>query len=246
LSDPRERADKALVIRGFFESRSAAQAAIEAGCVFCEGVAVTKPSQKLPVDADITATPAHPYVSRGGLKLAHGLQTFGIDPSGRQCLDIGASTGGFTDVLLKAGATHVTVIDVGRDQLHASLRENARVSVYEGTDARAVTDEHVTAQTSLFVTDLSFIALEKALGPALDLAAPGTDLIGLFKPQFQVGRKHIGRGGIVTDVDATEAAAQSFEDWLRKMGWPIHKWTASPVAGGDGNSEKLFHSSKLQ
>ena len=245
MSELRERVDKALVARGFFESRAAAQAAIEAGHVQANGSLVTKPSQKLPVDAKIVATRAHPYVSRGGLKLAHGLETFGVDVNGCRCLDIGASTGGFTDVLLKAGATHVTAIDVGRDQLHASLRENARVSVFETTDARAITGEHITAQTSLIVTDLSFIALEKALGPALGLAAPGTDIIGLFKPQFQVGRKHVGRGGIVTDLEATQAAVQVFEDWMKKMGWQIQRWTASPVAGGDGNSEKLFHSSKL-
>ena len=245
MSELRERADKALVARGFFESRTAARAAIEAGFVVANGAKVTKPSQMLAFDTDIQASPAHPYVSRGGLKLAHALPVFKVDPAGRYCADLGASTGGFSDVLLQAGAAHVTAIDVGRDQFHHKLRGDGRVCVFEGTDVRYLSREHILAQTSLLVTDLSFIALEKALGTALDLAAQGTDLVGLFKPQFQVGRKFVGRGGIVSDEAATERAKEHFEKWLEQVGWPIRGWTASPIAGGDGNKEYLFHTSKL-
>lgn len=245
MSEGRERADRLLVARGFFASRAAARAAIEAGLVSINGLAVTKPSQILTETADIRASPAHPYVSRGGLKLAHALTVFGVDPAGRTCLDIGASTGGFTDVLLQQGAAHVTAIDVGRDQFHKDLRKDPRVKVLEGTDARALTRDHISDQTSLLVTDLSFIALEKALGMALDLAATATDFVGLFKPQFQVGRKSVGRRGIVTDLDASERAAQAFELWMHNQGWPIRGWTASPIAGGDGNVERLFHARKL-
>lgn len=245
MSEVRQRADKLLVARGFFESRTSARAAIDAGVVRANGGLVGKPSQMLETDAKIEAEAAHPYVSRGGLKLAHGLSVFGVDPSGRACLDIGASTGGFTDVLLKAGAAQVTAIDVGRDQFHAKLRTDARVRVFEGLDARALTREHIRTETSLLVTDLSFIGLEKALSASLELAAQGTEFIGLFKPQFQVGRKHVGRGGIVTDLEATEAAREALSDWMKLKGWPIRGWTASPIAGGDGNNETLFHSSKL-
>lgn len=245
LSEQRERADKLLVAKGFFESRTAAQAAIDAGCVTADGQQVRKASQTLSNTADIIAAPAHPYVSRGGLKLAHGLDVFSIDPSGWHCVDIGASTGGFTDVLLQAGAAGVLAIDVGRDQLHKTLRTSPKVRALENMDARALTKDHIDSHVRLLVTDLSFISLEKALGPALDLAGSGTHFIGLFKPQFQVGRKAIGRGGIVTDLLAVNAAKANFEMWMAKVGWPIRGWTASPVAGGDGNREYLFHSSKL-
>lgn len=241
MNKGRERADKALVTRGFFESRTAARAAIEAGGVTADGVAITRASQMLPGAATISASPAHPYVSRGGLKLAHGLKTFGVDPAGRTCLDLGASTGGFTDVLLQSGARHVVAIDVGQDQLHPRLREDQRVSVFEGQDARAVTREHLGADTSLIVTDLSFIGLEKALGTVLALAPPGCQLIGLFKPQFQVGRSFVGKGGLVTDKGATARATEVFKVWMEGVGWPIRGWTASPITGGDGNNEALFH-----
>lgn len=244
MNKTRERADKLLVALGFFESRASARAAIEAGGVCANGIAVLKPSQMLALDAAITAQPAHPYVSRGGLKLAHALGVFEIDPAGRTCLDIGASTGGFTDVLLQGGAGQITCVDVGTDQLHHSLRTHSNVRVIEGLDARDVGPEHISETTSLLVTDLSFIALEKALGPILDMASAGTDFIGLFKPQFQVGRKHVGRGGIVTDIAATEEAVSAFALWMNEKGWPILQWTASPVLGGDGNAERLFHARK--
>ena len=240
MKEERERADKLLVALGHFESRSAAQAAIEAGGVVCNGTAVRKPSQMLLVDSEIVAQAAHPFVSRGGVKLAHAVAVFGVEVAGRACLDIGASTGGFTDCLLQSGARSVTAIDVGRDQIHKKIAQDRRVRVFEGVDARAITADHVEPDMSLIVTDLSFIGLEKALAPALELAASDTVLVGLFKPQFQVGRKSIGRGGIVTDVDAVTAAERAFSDWLSAQTWLIEGWCDSPIKGGDGNAERLF------
>jgi 23S rRNA (cytidine1920-2'-O)/16S rRNA (cytidine1409-2'-O)-methyltransferase len=237
----KERADKLLVSLGHFDSRAGARAAIEAGRVTANGVTVSKPSQMISADDAITAEPAHPYVSRGGLKLVHALEVFGVDPAGRRCLDIGASTGGFTDVLLRAGAVHVTAIDVGREQFHASLRGHARVTSMEAQDARTLTAAMMPGPPSLLVCDASFIGLEKLLEVPLSLAASGADFVGLFKPQFQVGRAHVGKGGLVTDAAATDQAAGAFAEWMNEKGWPIHAWTASPISGGDGNAERLFH-----
>ncbi|MEQ9437056.1 TlyA family RNA methyltransferase [Hyphomonas sp.] len=237
----KERADKLLVSLGHFDSRASARAAIEAGGVTANGVMVVKPSQILSADDAIQAQPAHPYVSRGGLKLAHALDVFGVDPSGRDCLDIGASTGGFTDVLVRAGAAHVTAVDVGHGQFHASLQGHPRITSLEGRDARALTAADLPAPPGLLVCDASFISLEKLLDVPLGLAAPTAEFVGLFKPQFQVGRAHIGKGGLVTDTKATEQAAAAFSQWMKEKGWPIHAWTASPISGGDGNAERLFH-----
>ncbi|WP_375209564.1 TlyA family RNA methyltransferase [Hyphomonas jannaschiana] len=237
----KDRADRLLVTLGLFESRASARAAIEAGLVRADGVQVTKPAQDISADAVIEADPAHPYVSRGGLKLAHGLEAFGIDPAGRVCLDIGASTGGFTEVLLLNGARHVTAVDVGRGQLHPRIAADPRVTNLEATDARSLTSDRLPEAPTLLVCDASFISLEKLLEVPLSLAAPGADFVGLFKPQFQVGRDHVGKGGIVTDLAAADAAAERFEVWMKEKGWPIHAWTASPISGGDGNAERLFH-----
>jgi 23S rRNA (cytidine1920-2'-O)/16S rRNA (cytidine1409-2'-O)-methyltransferase len=240
----RERADRLLVALGHFESRASARAAIEAGGVTCDGQPVRKPSQMLPIAGLITAEPAHPYVSRGGLKLAHALSVFGLDVRDTHCVDLGASTGGFTDCLLQSGAASIVAVDVGRDQLHEKVRSSTDVHVFEGLDVRNVTATHIQPNANLLVTDLSFIGLEKALGPALMLAAAGAQLIGLFKPQFQVGRKNIGRRGIVTDTAAVDAAVGRFEDWLEGEGWAVRAWTDSPIRGGDGNAERLFLAEK--
>ncbi len=237
----KDRADKLLVSLGLFESRAAARAAIEAGRVTAAGVRVAKPSQTLSSDDDITATPAHPYVSRGGLKLAHGLAVFGVDPAGRYCLDIGASTGGFTDVLLRAGARHVVAVDVGRGQFHHSLAGDPRVTSLETQDARTLTARLVGEAPTLLVCDASFIALEKLLAVPLSLADRAAEFVGLFKPQFQVGREHVGKGGLVTDTEASDRAAEAFASWMAGQGWPIRAWTESPITGGDGNAERLFH-----
>ena len=240
----KDRADRLLVTLGLFESRASARAAIEAGLVRADGVQVTKPAQDISADAVIEADPAHPYVSRGGLKLAHGLEAFGIDPAGQACLDIGASTGGFTEVLLLNGARHVTAVDVGRGQLHPRIVADPRVTNLEATDARSLTPDRLPEAPTLLVCDASFISLEKLLEVPLSLAAPVADFVGLFKPQFQVGRDHVGKGGIVTDLAAADAAAERFEAWMKEKGWPIHAWTASPISGGDGNAERLFHAVK--
>ena len=214
------RADKLLVSLGLFDSRASARAAIEAGNVTAGGVVVTKPSQMLSRDDRIEAQPAHPYVSRGGLKLAHGLSAFGVDPAGRVCLDIGASTGGFTDVLLRAGATHVVAVDVGRGQLHSSLSDEDGVTSLEAQDARTLTGEMLGDTPSLLVCDASFIALEKLLAVPLSLAAERAEIVGLFKPQFQVGRENIGKGGLVTDSEKADLAADVFAEWMAGQGWP--------------------------
>ncbi len=246
MAQERARADRLLVDRGFFESRAAAQAAIAAGGVSAEGQPVVKASQMLDVDADITARPAHPYVSRGGVKLAHALNEFSVSPEGRLCLDIGASTGGFTDVLLRRGARKIYAVDVGRGQLHRRIAEEDRVVALEDVDARALTRRLIPESPSLIVCDVSFIALEKLLASPLTLASDGADLIALFKPQFQVGRAHVGKGGIVSNADAVDTARAGLSNWLTEAGWPPRAWTASPIPGGDGNQEHLVHARRVK
>jgi len=242
----RERADRLLVARGFFESRAAARAAIEAGLVTAGGAVVAKPSQMLETGAQITAEAAHPYVSRAGLKLAHALDLWSeIRVENAICLDIGASTGGFTQVLLERGAAHVTAVDVGTGQLHPKVVGDPRVTNLEQTDARALTAQEVGAP-DLIVCDASFIALEKLLGPVLSMVGRGNrcDLALLFKPQFQVGKANVGRGGIVRDVAAIAEAEAHFADWLADRGAKLHAWADSPIKGGDGNAERLVWASR--
>lgn len=246
MAADRERADRLLVARGLFESRAAARAAIEAGGVTADGVVVVKPSQMLDAGAQITAEAAHPYVSRAGLKLAHALDLWTeISVESTICLDIGASTGGFTQVLLERGAAHVTAVDVGTGQLHLKVAGDPRVTNLEQTDARALTPTQVGAP-DLIVCDASFIALEKLLGPVISLAGRGKrcDLAVLFKPQFQVGKANVGRGGIVRDSGAVAEAEARFADWLAGQGCALHAWADSPILGGDGNAERLVWASK--
>jgi len=238
--DDTRRLDVELVRRGQAVSRAQARAAIEAGKVVVDGSVAAKPGMIVRRDSRIEAEPAHPWVSRGGLKLAHALDVFAIDCTGRACLDVGASTGGFTDALLARGARRVVAVDVGRDQLNSRLREDPRVVSLESTDARNLTDEMLGESPSLIVCDASFIGLAKLLGPALRLAAPDAELVALFKPQFEVGAANVGRGGIVSNEAATDAAAREIEAWLDASGWPVGKWTDSPIAGGDGNRERLL------
>jgi 23S rRNA (cytidine1920-2'-O)/16S rRNA (cytidine1409-2'-O)-methyltransferase len=238
------RLDVELVQRGLFMSRAQAQAAIEAGKVRVDGAVAMKTGLAVKPDAVIEAEPAHPWVSRGGVKLVHALDVFGVSPEGRACLDVGASTGGFTEVLLSRGARQVVAVDVGRDQLHPGLRADKRVVSLEGTDARELTAAMIAETPTLVVSDASFIGLAKVLGKALGLAAPRADLIALFKPQFEVGPARVGKGGLVSDMAATEAAARTAEDWLRSQGWTVLAWTPSPITGGDGNQERLLHARK--
>jgi len=239
------RIDVLLVELGFFDSRAAAQASIDAGLVHADGIQINKSSVKIARDAQISATRAHPYVSRGGVKLAHALDVFSIDPAGRQCTDLGASTGGFTDVLLRRGAAYVLAIDVGHGQLHSSLRNDERVTSLERTDVRHMSSQALRQDLSLVVADLSFISLEKAILPVLNLISGTCDLVALFKPQFEVGRANVGKGGIVTDDAAVAEAQKRLESAFVKACWPIQAWTDSPIAGGDGNHEHLFYARTL-
>ena len=240
MSQKLDRADKVLVALGHFDSRSAAQAAIAAGKVMVSGKVLKKASEKITPDVRIKAEPEHPWVSRAGLKLVHALETFEINPSGAHCLDVGASTGGFTEVLLARGAASVIAVDVGRDQLHARLQGDPRVTSLEATDARGLTAETVQTPPQLIVCDASFISLHKLLAVPLSLAADQATLMALFKPQFEVGRENVGKGGIVTDRAAITRAEQGLVDWLAAQGWQVRGQTDSPIKGGDGNAERLI------
>ena len=237
----KDRADRILVARGVFESRAAAQAAIAAGRVKADGQIVRKASEAIARDAQIEAEPAHPYVSRGGLKLARALEAFGVDVAGKVCLDLGASTGGFTDVLLQAGAARVVAVDVGHGQLHPRIAQDARVNSHEGLNGRDLTAAHLDPAPDIIVCDLSFVSLHKVLAVPLSLAAPGAGLIALFKPQFEVGPDHVGKGGIVTDEEAVRRALEAFPEFLASIGWQAAAPIPSPIEGGDGNREYLFH-----
>ncbi|MGB0921142.1 MAG: TlyA family RNA methyltransferase [Alphaproteobacteria bacterium] len=239
------RLDQVLVARGLVASRARAQAEIAAGSVLVNGAAATKPSQKISdTDAVSLEVPAIPYVSRAGLKLAKALEVFDVKVAGKRALDLGASTGGFVEVLLAAGATHVTGVDVGQGQLHAKLVTDSRVTSLENTDARALTAE-LAGAPQIITSDMSFISLTKALQPALDLAAAGADLLALVKPQFEVGRKAVGRGGIVKDEALRQAALQNVRDWVNEQqGWQVIASADSPILGGDGNKEFLLHARK--
>lgn len=239
------RLDLELVSRGLVESRARAQAEISAGAVLVNGAAAAKPSQKVSDEDDLVLTKdAIPYVSRAGLKLAKALGVFDVEVAGKTALDLGASTGGFVEVLIEAGAEHVTAIDVGHGQLHAKIEALDNVTSLESTDARNITAALVGAP-QIVTSDMSFISLTKALQPALDLAARGADLIALVKPQFEVGRKAIGRGGIVKDTAAHLAALQNVVDWVNEQaGWRVIATENSPITGGDGNKEYLLHARK--
>ncbi len=236
---PTDRADKMLIALGHFGSRAAAQAAIAAGLVSADGKVIAKPSEVLSRTAVIQSEAAHPYVSRGGLKLARALEVSGIDPAGLTCLDLGASTGGFTDVLLRAGAAHVTCVDVGHGQLHPKIAADARVTSFERLNAKDLTAKHLTAPPQLIVCDLSFVSLAKVLGVPLSLAAPRASLVALFKPQFEVGPENVGKGGLVTNDAATAAALEGFLAYLNSAGWKPDTPVPSPIPGGDGNREWL-------
>lgn len=238
------RADLFLVKHGYFETRAKAQAAIAAGGVRVDGRALTKPSQTLRPGVRVEAEPAHPYVGRAALKLIAGMDAFKVDPAGRVCLDVGASTGGFTQVLLERGAETVFAVDTGRGQLHPSLRADPRVVSLETTDARDLSPRLIDRPPGLVVCDASFISLAKVLPAALDLAAPGARLIALFKPQFEVGRAHVGKGGIVKDEAVVQAAMARTLDFLQVSGWTVSGTAESPITGGDGNREWLIGASK--
>lgn len=234
------RADVFLVEQGFASSRSQARNAIEAGSVRAGGETVAKSSQRLRVDERIEFVPAHPYVSRGALKLVAGLDAFGFSPAGMTCLDVGASTGGFTQVLLERGASRVFAIDVGSGQLHSEIAANPRVTVVEGVNARELSVAEIPESLDAIVADVSFISLKLALPPALALARTGAWLVALVKPQFEVGRGRVAKGGIVRDPALLSAAVNKIADWLPSIGWPIEGQIQSPIKGGSGNVEYLL------
>ena len=235
----RMRADLLLVERGLFESRAKARAAIEAGRVRLDGRVLSKPAELLATDAAIEAEPAHPWVGRGGLKLDYALSHWPVDPRGKVALDLGASTGGFTDVLLARGARKVFAVDVGHGQLHPRLAEDPRVVNLEGCDARALSGDLIDEAPQIVVCDASFIGLAKIAGPGLCLASPGADFIGLIKPQFEVGPDAIGKGGIVRDAQARARSVTEVCDWLTGQGWRVRESVESPVRGGEGAVEHL-------
>ena len=240
----RTRADLLLVARGLFESRAKARAAIEAGGVTADGRLVVKPAELISDDAQLLASPAHPWVGRGALKLEYALDRWPVRTQGRVVLDIGASTGGFTEVCLAAGARRVYALDVGRDQLHASLADDPRVVRLEGVDSRAVTLAQVPEPPGVIVCDVSFIGLAKALPAALDLAESGADLIALVKPQFEVGPENVGKGGLVRDPLARAAALEAVKTFVAEAGWRLQATADSPIEGGDGNLEYLLWATK--
>jgi len=237
----RKRIDIVMVERGLAPTRARARDAIERGLVTVDGRPVTKAGQAVAADAQVSvAGDADPYVSRGGLKLAHALDRFAIDPRGLMALDLGASTGGFTDVLLRRGAAGVIAVDVGHGQLHDSLRRDPRVTVFEKLNARDLTAGHVRVAPELVVADMSFIGLRIALPAALDLAAPGARLIALIKPPFEVGRDRVGKGGVVRDPALHDEVCREIAAWLTERGWRVLGIEPSPVEGPDGNREFLI------
>src|SRR5580658_525991 len=213
----RERADRLLVARGLFESRAKAQAAIAAGLVTADDRPVRKPSDAIARDARLAAAPAFPWVSRGGVKLAHALDTMGLDVAGKICLDVGASTGGFTEVLLARGARRVFAVDVGRDQLHPRLRDHPDVVSLEETDIRTLDPARITEPPDLAVIDVSFISLKLVLQPALALAAPRPGLVALIKPQFEAPRRH-RKKGVVRDPAVHAAVCADIAAFIAALG----------------------------
>lgn len=239
------RADQLLVDRGLVESRAKAQALILAGLVFSGERKIDKAGQALAEDAPLEVRgKEHPWVSRGGIKLAHGLDHFGWDVTGAVALDVGSSTGGFTDVLLQRGAAKVFAVDVGTNQLAWKLRQDPRVVVHEQTNARYLTDAIVTEPADIVVCDASFISLAKVLDMALNFAKPGGRLIALIKPQFEAERQEIGKGGVVRDPAVHERVSAAVAAWLDSRGWRVLGITPSPITGPEGNIEFLIAAEK--
>jgi len=240
------RADVALVDRGLVESRAKAQALIMAGVVFSGETKITKAGQQIKEEQPLEVRGKdHNWVSRGGLKLEKGLKEFGVDPTDYTAIDVGASTGGFTDVLLQNGAAHVFAVDVGRGQLAWKLRNDPRVTVLEKTNARYLTNEEITKPADIVVCDASFISLRTVLPAAMALAKPGGKLIALIKPQFEVGKDNVGKGGVVRDPELHKAVCEDTKDWLDALPeWQTCGLTESPIKGPEGNVEFLIYGEK--
>lgn len=239
MSVPRERIDRLLVTRGLFESRAKAQAAIEAGLVMANDTPVRRASEEIPADARLSATPAHPYVSRGGVKLAAAIEHFALDPKDRICLDVGASTGGFTQVLLDRGAKRIYAVDVGRGQLHQTLRARPEIVGLEATDIRTLTPARLGEPPDLVTIDVSFISLKQVLPAATALAKTPAQLVALIKPQFEAGRVSVKKG-VVRDGIIHKAVCNDIAACAVSLGWHAPEVIASPITGGDGNAEFLL------
>lgn len=237
----KQRADQMLVDRGLAESRAKGQALILAGLVFSGERKVEKAGQALPEDAPLEVRGReHPWVSRGGIKLAHALDHLGWNVEGAVALDVGSSTGGFTDVLLQRGAAKVFAVDVGTNQLAWKLRQDPRVVVHEQTNARYLTAEIVTEPVDIIVCDASFISLAKVLDTALDFAVPGGRLVALVKPQFEAERHEIGKGGVVRDPAVHLRVSEAAKSWVESRGWNVVGLIESPITGPEGNKEFLL------
>src|SRR5437773_8566438 len=240
------RADQLLVLRGLAESRSRGQALIMAGAVFSGERKIAKAGDMLAGDAPLEVRGKdHPWVSRGGIKLDHGLVHFGLDVTGAVALDVGSSTGGFTDVLLSRGAAKVYAVDVGTNQLAWKLRQDPRVIVLEQTNARYLTSEQVPEPADVVVCDASVISLAKVLEAPLKLAKPGAKLVALVKPQFEAGREEVGKGGVVRDPAVHERVCAAAAEWMGGQGWTVRGITPSPITGPEGNVEFLLGAEKI-
>src|SRR4051795_5430902 len=236
MAPVRKRADLLLVERGLFESRARAQAAIEAGLVTANDKQVTKPSEGIPADAALQAQPAHPFVSRGGVKLSAALEQYPIEIENHVCLDVGASTGGFTEVLLANGASLVFAIDVGHGQLHPSLHGHPKIVSMEATDIRSLEGKRLPQRPDVVVVDVSFISLKAVLPVALSLAASPMSLLALIKPQFEAQGKH-GKGGIIKDATVHAEVCDDIAVFAASLGCTDIEVFPSAIKGGDGNAE---------
>ena len=237
----KQRLDQLLVDRGLAESRTRAQAIVLSGNVFAGDRRLDKPGTAVAPDIELRVKGRdHPWVSRGGLKLAHALEAFGLSPDGVAAIDVGASTGGFTHVLLENGAAKVYAVDVGHGQLAWSLRNDDRVVVLERTNARHLTAEHIPEPADWVVCDASFIGLATVLPAALALTKPGARLATLIKPQFEAGRENVGKGGVVRDPEVHAAVCARVKEWVEAQGWEVQGIVESPITGPEGNVEFLL------
>ncbi|MBK7161641.1 MAG: TlyA family RNA methyltransferase [Sphingomonadales bacterium] len=245
MAKPKIRIDQLLVERGLAESRTRAQALVMAGHVMLGDKKAGKPGLQVAEDAEVSVKgQEHPWVSRGGIKLAHALNQFGIDVTGTVAIDVGSSTGGFTDVLLSKGAAKVYAVDSGTNQLAWKLRQDPRVVVHEQTSARILTADHIPERVDLIVCDASFISLAKVLERPMSFAKPGAQMVALIKPQFEAGRGEVGKGGVVRDAAIHSRVCEEVSAWLEDSGWAVKGLTESPITGPKGNVEFLIWSIK--
>ena len=245
MATKKTRLDQMIVDRGLAESKTRAQALVMAGHVYIGEAKAQKPGQQIAEDADISVRGSdHPWVSRGGIKLAHALEVFAINVTGNVAIDVGSSTGGFTDVLLTHGTARVYAVDSGTNQLAWKLRQDPRVIVHEQTSARILTEVHISEPVDLIVCDASFIGLAKVLDRPLTFAKVGAQLIALIKPQFEAGREEVGKGGGVRDPDVHTRVCNEIKMWLVEKNWTVHGLTTSPITGPQGNVEFLVWAQK--